>query len=92
MRHVFAAHEPAGHHGGRLQAAEPGRGSRTTFCGAFICARRGKGEVVIFNRSHYEDVLVVRVHKLVPQSVWSKRYDLINDFEKLLVRERHDAS
>jgi PPK2 family polyphosphate:nucleotide phosphotransferase len=44
----------------------------------------GKGEVVIFNRSHYEDVLVVRVHKLVPQSVWSKRYDLINDFEKML--------
>jgi PPK2 family polyphosphate:nucleotide phosphotransferase len=44
----------------------------------------GKGEVVIFNRSHYEDVLVVRVHKLVPNSVWSKRYDLINDFEKML--------
>jgi PPK2 family polyphosphate:nucleotide phosphotransferase len=44
----------------------------------------GKGEVVIFNRSHYEDVLVVRVHKLVPHSVWSKRYDLINDFEKML--------
>jgi PPK2 family polyphosphate:nucleotide phosphotransferase len=44
----------------------------------------GKGEVVIFNRSHYEDVLVVRVHKLVPQSVWSKRYDLINSFEKML--------
>jgi PPK2 family polyphosphate:nucleotide phosphotransferase len=44
----------------------------------------GKGEVVIFNRSHYEDVLVVRVHKLVPKSVWSKRYDLINDFEQML--------
>jgi PPK2 family polyphosphate:nucleotide phosphotransferase len=44
----------------------------------------GKGEVVIFNRSHYEDVLVVRVHKLVEHSVWSKRYDLINDFEKML--------
>ena len=44
----------------------------------------GKGEVVIFNRSHYEDVLVVRVHKLVSQSVWSKRFDLINDFEKML--------
>ena len=43
-----------------------------------------KGEVVIFNRSHYEDVLVVRVHKLVPRSVWSKRYDLINDFETML--------
>ena len=44
----------------------------------------GNGEVVIFNRSHYEDVLVVRVHKLVPRSVWSKRYDLINHFEKML--------
>lgn len=43
-----------------------------------------KGEVVIFNRSHYEDVLVVRVHNLVPESVWSKRYKLINDFEKML--------
>jgi len=44
----------------------------------------GKGEVAIFNRSHYEDVLVVRVHKLVPHSVWSRRYDLINDFETIL--------
>jgi PPK2 family polyphosphate:nucleotide phosphotransferase len=44
-----------------------------------------KGEVAIFNRSHYEDVLVVRVHKLVPRRVWSARYDLINDFEKGLV-------
>jgi len=47
-----------------------------------------KGEVVIFNRSHYEDVLVVRVHKLVPRQVWSKRYDLINDFEKMLLQNR----
>jgi len=43
-----------------------------------------KGQVVIFNRSHYEDVLVVRVHKLAPKSVWSGRYELINDFEKML--------
>jgi PPK2 family polyphosphate:nucleotide phosphotransferase len=43
------------------------------------------GEVVIFNRSHYEDVLVVRVHNLVPQKVWEKRYALINNFEKKLV-------
>jgi PPK2 family polyphosphate:nucleotide phosphotransferase len=48
----------------------------------------GKGEVVIFNRSHYEDVLVVRVHKLVPHSVWSKRFDLINDFEAMLWRNQ----
>jgi PPK2 family polyphosphate:nucleotide phosphotransferase len=47
-----------------------------------------KGQIVIFNRSHYEDVLVVRVHDLVPRSVWSKRYDLINDFEKMLVQNR----
>jgi PPK2 family polyphosphate:nucleotide phosphotransferase len=46
----------------------------------------GKGEVVIFNRSHYEDVLVVRVHKLVGQAVWSRRYDLINDFETMLTQ------
>lgn len=42
------------------------------------------GEIVIFNRSHYEDVLVVRVHDLVPETVWSGRYTLINDFERLL--------
>jgi PPK2 family polyphosphate:nucleotide phosphotransferase len=47
-----------------------------------------KGEVVIFNRSHYEDVLVVRVHKLVPESVWSKRYEMINDFEQILSQNR----
>jgi PPK2 family polyphosphate:nucleotide phosphotransferase len=47
------------------------------------------GEVVIFNRSHYEDVLVVRVHDLVPKSVWSKRYKRIDSFEKELVE--HDT-
>jgi PPK2 family polyphosphate:nucleotide phosphotransferase len=47
----------------------------------------GKGELVIFNRSHYEDVLVVRVHNLVPKEVWSRRYDQINDFERLLAEE-----
>jgi len=43
-----------------------------------------KGHVAIFNRSHYEDVLIQRVHNMVPKSVWSKRYDHINNFEKLL--------
>ena len=47
----------------------------------------GKGEIVIFNRSHYEDVLVVRVHNLVPPEVWSRRYEHINHFEKLLADE-----
>jgi PPK2 family polyphosphate:nucleotide phosphotransferase len=44
----------------------------------------GRGEIGIFNRSHYEDVLVVRVHDIVPKSVWSKRYEQINIFEKTL--------
>jgi len=47
----------------------------------------GKGQITIFNRSHYEDVLIVRVHNMVPKSVWKKRYDLINDFERLLYHE-----
>ena len=43
-----------------------------------------KGDVAVFNRSHYEDVLVVRVHRLVPRDMWSKRYALIREFEHLL--------
>lgn len=43
-----------------------------------------KGEIGIFNRSHYEDVLIVRVNKLVPDEVWKARYDHINNFEKNL--------
>ncbi len=43
-----------------------------------------KGEIGIFNRSHYGDVLVVRVRDLAPKSVWSKRYEQINSFEKIL--------
>lgn len=45
------------------------------------------GEMVIFNRSHYEDVLVVRVHDLVPPAMWQKRYQHINDFERMLADE-----
>ena len=45
----------------------------------------GRGEIVIFNRSHYEDVLVVRVHNIVPREVWGKRFDQINEFERALV-------
>ncbi|HLJ49320.1 MAG TPA: polyphosphate kinase 2 family protein [Bryobacteraceae bacterium] len=45
-----------------------------------------RGFIGIFNRSHYEDVLVARVHKLVPKSVWSQRYTEINDFEKQLTQ------
>ncbi len=47
----------------------------------------GRGEIVIFNRSHYEDVLVVRVHSLVAEEIWSRRYGHINDFERMLADE-----
>ena len=47
----------------------------------------GKGEIVIFNRSHYEDILVVRVHDLVPKSVWRRRFKHIRDFERILADE-----
>lgn len=46
-----------------------------------------RGEIVIFNRSQYEDVLVVRVHELVSKEVWKKRYEQINAFEKMLAEE-----
>ena len=83
VRHVFSAMNPQGtlvfgfKQPSKFEAAHDflWRAHRRT---------PGKGEVVIFNRSHYEDVLVVRVHKLVPKAVWSKRYELINDFEKIL--------
>src|SRR5256884_7338245 len=48
-----------------------------------------KGFVAIFNRSHYEDVLVVRVHELASEKVWSKRSDQINDFERLITTENN---
>ena len=43
-----------------------------------------RGEIGIFNRSHYEEVLVVRVQELVPKEIWKRRYDQINDFEQML--------
>jgi len=47
----------------------------------------GRGEIVLFNRSHYEDVLAARVHQLVPERIWHRRFDAINAFERLLVGE-----
>lgn len=46
-----------------------------------------RGAIGIFNRSHYEDVLAARVHKLVPEHVWRRRYDAINQFEQLLTAD-----
>jgi PPK2 family polyphosphate:nucleotide phosphotransferase len=83
IRHLFSGMNPQG-----TSVAPFKQPNKTELAHDFLwrvhrCAP-GKGEVVIFNRSHYEDVLAVRVHKLVPREVWSKRYDLINGFEKML--------
>jgi PPK2 family polyphosphate:nucleotide phosphotransferase len=85
VRHVFSGMNPQGTtvHGFKQPSKDE---AAHDFLWRAHLRTPGKGEVAIFNRSHYEDVLVVRVHKLVPQSVWSKRYDLINDFETLLSR------
>jgi len=58
---------------------DPGGGGKET---------PGVGEITIFNRSHYEDVLVVRVHDLVPEKTWRARYDQINDWERMLAANR----
>jgi PPK2 family polyphosphate:nucleotide phosphotransferase len=48
-----------------------------------------KGQVAVFNRSHYESVLVERVHKLVPKEIWEPRYDFINEWERLIAQQNN---
>ena len=83
VRHVFNAMNPQGTAVFGFKQPSKAELAHDFLWRAHRCTP-GKGEVVIFNRSHYEDVLVVRVHKIVPKAVWSKRYALINDFEKML--------
>ena len=66
-------------------ACPPKRSASTTTCGGSAMRCRPAGHIGVFDRSHYEDVLVVRVHNLVPPEVWGARYDEINAFEKELV-------
>ncbi|HZU86163.1 MAG TPA: polyphosphate kinase 2 family protein [Anaerolineaceae bacterium] len=47
----------------------------------------GRGEIVIFNRSHYESLLVERVHKIAPEEVWQRRYEHVNEFERMMADE-----
>jgi PPK2 family polyphosphate:nucleotide phosphotransferase len=83
IRHLFSGMNPQGTSVAAFKQPTPIEHAHDFLWRAHAPAP-GKGEVVIFNRSHYEDVLVVRVHKLAPRSVWSQHYGLINDFEKLL--------
>jgi PPK2 family polyphosphate:nucleotide phosphotransferase len=84
INHVLGAMNPQGTrvHGFKVPSAEE---ASHDFLWRVHRQTPAIGEVVVFNRCHYEDVLVVRVHDLVPKEVWSRRYDLINDFERNLV-------
>ena len=83
IRHVFRGVNPQGCSVTSFKAPTPEELAHDYLWRIHKAAPR-KGYIGIFNRSHYEDVLVVRVHNLVPESVWRKRYEQINHFEKLL--------
>lgn len=86
IRHVFDGVNPQGVKVAAFKVPTPEELSHD-FLWRIHKQTPGRGEIVIFNRSHYEDVLVVRVHNLVPREVWSRRYNHINAFERLLVDE-----
>lgn len=83
IRHVFGAFNPQGCRVSpfKVPSAEE---LAHDFLWRIHRATPRTGEIGIFNRSHYEDVLVVRVHEIVQKSVWSQRFDQINDFERHL--------
>ncbi|MBN2856373.1 MAG: polyphosphate kinase 2 family protein [Halothiobacillaceae bacterium] len=83
IRHVFSAMNPQGTRVHGFKQPTPIEAAHDFLWRAHKQVP-ADGEVVIFNRSHYEDVLVVRVHNLVPEDIWSQRYDKINEFERLL--------
>ena len=86
IRHVFQGVNPQGVRVATFKVPTP-KELDHDFLWRVHRAVPGRGEMAIFNRSHYEDVLVVRVHSLVPREVWETRYDSINAFESLLRRE-----
>jgi PPK2 family polyphosphate:nucleotide phosphotransferase len=87
IRHVMTGLNPQGVRVTSFKAPE-GPEKRHDYLWRIHSAMPEWGQMGIFNRSHYEDVLVVRVHNLVPKPVWNKRYDQINDFESMLAENR----
>jgi PPK2 family polyphosphate:nucleotide phosphotransferase len=85
VRHVFGALNPQGADVHAFKAPTPEEAAHD-FLWRVHKVTPAHGHIGIFNRSHYEDVLVVRVHDLVPKDVWSKRYDRIVEFEKNLAQ------
>jgi PPK2 family polyphosphate:nucleotide phosphotransferase len=83
IRHVMTGLNPQGVRVTSFKVPE-GDEKRHDYLWRIHRAAPEKGAIGIFNRSHYEDVLVVRVHNIVPKSVWQKRYRHINEFERML--------
>jgi PPK2 family polyphosphate:nucleotide phosphotransferase len=83
IRHVMTGLNPQGCHVTSFKVPTPEEAAHD-FLWRVHRAAPQLGDIGIFNRSHYEDVLVTRVHNLVPRAVWSRRYDDINAFETLL--------
>ena len=87
IRHVFGPINPQGCRVTSFKVPSKLEASHDFLWRCHIAAP-ARGQISIFNRSHYEDVLVVRVHNLVKEEVWSKRYEHINAFESLLTDKR----
>lgn len=81
VRHVFSGLNPQGCHVTSFKKPSEAEADRD-FLWRIHAAVPAKGEIGVFNRAHYEDVLVVRVHNYVPEKVWKKRYEMINEFER----------
>ena len=86
IKHVFRGVNPQGVHVSGFEKPTA-REAAHDFLWRVHQHTPANGEIMIFDRSHYEDVLAVRVNNLKPESVWKKRYRHINDFEQLLVDE-----
>jgi len=86
VRSIFSGLNPAGVRVTSFKVPA-GREASQDYLWRIHAACPGDGEIGVFNRSHYEDVLVVRVKSFEPKSVWSKRYRHINEFERMLCDE-----
>lgn len=85
IKHVFSGVNPQGCRVSSFKAPNPEEANHD-FLWRYHKSAPARGRIGIFNRSHYEDVLVVRVKNLVPEEVWRERYGLIKDFEQNLTR------
>jgi len=83
ITHVMSGFNPQGVRVVPFRAPSPEEAAHDFLWRAHRAAP-AKGEIAIFNRSYYEDVLIVRVHNLVPRDAWRRRYDAINEFERVL--------